>query len=126
MNTKAVRLNQSGSIVESLTAATANGREIRILARHYILAMGGLETPRLLMLSDPTRRGGLGNDNGLLGRFYMCHVENTVGLLRLHANANPVVDFERSIDGVYVRRKFRLSREALDQHRLLVTAQPTP
>jgi len=121
LNTKAVRLNQSGSIVESLTAATANGREIRILARHYILAMGGLETPRLLMLSDPTRRGGLGNDNGLLGRFYMCHVENTVGLLRLHANANPVVDFERSIDGVYVRRKFRLSREALDQHRLLNT-----
>jgi choline dehydrogenase-like flavoprotein len=121
LNTRAVRLNENGSSIGSLDAATANGREIKIIARQYILAMGGLETPRFLMLSDPTRRAGLGNENGLLGRFYMCHVENTIGLFRPRANASPVIDFERSADGVYVRRKLCISRWALDQYRLLNT-----
>jgi choline dehydrogenase-like flavoprotein len=121
LNTRATRLNASGSIIESLDAATGNGRRIKIVARHYVLATGGLETPRLLMLSDPTRRGGLGNENGLLGRFYMCHIENTIGLLKLRAQAVAVVDFERSSDGVYVRRKLCLSCEALNRHKLLNT-----
>jgi choline dehydrogenase-like flavoprotein len=42
----------------------------------YVVAAGGLETPRLLLLSrDRTAPDGLGNASGLVGRFFMDHAK---------------------------------------------------
>ena len=89
-------------------------------AHSYVLAAGGIETTRLLMTSDSGRRGGLGNESGSLGRYYMCHLENTLGRLRLTPASRPAtIDFERAPDGAYVRRKFCLSADTQRHHRLL-------
>ena len=42
-------------------------------AKVFILALGGIETPRLLLLSNRTNSEGLGNDRGLVGRYFMEH-----------------------------------------------------
>ncbi len=93
------------------------GRRRSVSAALFVLATGGLEVPRLLMLSDP-EGPGLGNRGGLLGRFYMCHFENTLGRFR-PLGARAVFDFERTTDGVYCRRQIRFSRAASQEHRLL-------
>ncbi len=75
------------------------------------------------MVSDKTSRGGLGNASGRLGRFYMCHLENTLGELHITpARRRIALDFEKTSDGVYVRRKFCVSREAQVECGLLNTA----
>jgi choline dehydrogenase-like flavoprotein len=122
LQAQAIRLHARSAVVDALEAASAPGRRITVRARHFVVAVGGLETPRLLMLSDDTRRAGLGNAGGALGRYYMCHIENTLGRLRLLPASRPVaLDFERAPDGTYLRRKFVLSDEAQRRHALLNT-----
>lgn len=98
----------------------AAGRKRTVRADVFVLATGGIEVPRLLMLSDP-QGPGLGNRTDQLGRYYMCHFENLIGRLAPRS-ANVVFKFERTDDGVYCRRQFRFSPAALQRHRLLNTA----
>jgi choline dehydrogenase-like flavoprotein len=106
--------------LEAAEVADRAGRKRRVRADVFVLATGGIEVPRLLMLSDP-EGPGLGNAGDWLGRNYMCHFENTFG--RIVPNGAAVVfDFERTTDGVYCRRQLRFSPDALQQHRLLNTA----
>ena len=95
------------------------GRKRRVTADVFVLATGGIEVPRLLMLSDP-QGPGLGNHRDLLGRHYMCHFENTLGRLVPHG-AKVAFEFERTTDGVYCRRQLRFSRTAQAKHGLLNT-----
>jgi choline dehydrogenase-like flavoprotein len=123
LGAQASRLETGGQTVTGLHAASSLGRGFTVRARRYVLAAGGLETPRLLMVSDGTRRGGLGNEGGALGRYYMCHIENTLGRLRMCPVDRPIVlHFEKTVDGIYVRRQFALSALAQTRDGLLNTA----
>lgn len=86
------------------------GRAARIEATAFVLATGGIETPRLLLASDPAGKG-YGNHSDCLGRYYTCHVENILGVLRPKRPSIPF-DFERTRDGVYGRRKLQIRPEA--------------
>ncbi len=108
------------SQIESVTAIDRAGRRRTLRARFFILAMGGIETPRLLMQSDPLG-SGLGNHFDRLGRFYACHFENILGRL-VAGGAKVPFDFEKTIDGVYCRRKLQFSRQAQHDHHLLNSA----
>jgi choline dehydrogenase-like flavoprotein len=59
--------------VRRLTVKTLTGRTASASARVFILATGGIENARLLLASNKERADGLGNHNGLVGRFYMDH-----------------------------------------------------
>jgi len=52
------------------------GTELVVRAEHYILALGGVETPRMLLLSADgnTHAAGLGNMGGQLGRGFSDHL----------------------------------------------------
>ena len=66
--------------ITRLRVATLNGRRFWITAKYYILAAGGIENARLLLVSNETRTAGLGNENDLVGRFFMDHPEGEIGL----------------------------------------------
>jgi choline dehydrogenase-like flavoprotein len=68
-----VEANEDGTAVTGLRAATAPGRAFRVRARVYVLALGGIENPRLLLLSRTQSVAGLGNAHDLVGRFFMDH-----------------------------------------------------
>ena len=72
-----------GTHVERLSVRTLAGVSLVVRATQVILAMGGLEIPRLLLASRRTCSGGLGNDYDQVGRNYMCHIAGTVGALSL-------------------------------------------
>jgi choline dehydrogenase-like flavoprotein len=60
--------NPTRSQVESLSLQTLAGKRGKVRAKWFILACGGIENARLLLLSD-----GLGNDQDLVGRFFQEH-----------------------------------------------------
>jgi choline dehydrogenase-like flavoprotein len=82
-NATEIVTSESGGSVRYLAAATLNGNELRIEARNFVLACGGLENPRLLLLSRRAQSNGLGNDHDLVGRYFMEHPRAIVGSVRL-------------------------------------------
>ena len=103
--------------IESAEFVDPSGRVHTLYSSVFVLAIGGIEVPRLLLASDPMGNG-FGNLGDCLGRFYMCHFENTCG--RIVPHQKPVAfRFERTSDGVYSRRQIRFTPIAQRTHQLL-------
>jgi len=79
-NASSLTLDDAGTAVTGVRCATLNGKRLLIRARHFILAGGGLENPRLLLNSRDVHTRGLGNLNDLVGRFFMEHAETFVAV----------------------------------------------
>ncbi|KAF0176906.1 MAG: FAD-dependent oxidoreductase [Caulobacteraceae bacterium] len=59
--------------VTELKVVTLGGKTATVRARAYVLACGGIENARLLLASNGTQPAGLGNDNDVVGRYFMDH-----------------------------------------------------
>ncbi len=68
-----IRVDKDQSRVTELLIRTLNGREGRVSADLFILACGGIETPRLLLNADTQVPRGLGNSSGMVGCCFMEH-----------------------------------------------------
>ncbi len=73
--------NDSSSVVTRVRVKAFGGNEFFVSANFVILAQGGLETARLLLLSNSSQTRGLGNGNDLVGRFLMDHPVIRPGVL---------------------------------------------
>jgi choline dehydrogenase-like flavoprotein len=98
-----------GNSVETVQVETLKGRHFQVRAGNFVLAAGGLEVPRLLLASRDTHALGLGNAYDQVGRYYMTHVAGTIGDVIPMNGRVPSLDYERSDDGVYCRRRFALT-----------------
>jgi choline dehydrogenase-like flavoprotein len=49
------------------------GKQFWVTAKFFILAVGGIESAQLLLLSNQTKTAGLGNEHDVVGRFFMDH-----------------------------------------------------
>ncbi len=108
--------------VRSIVVA-ANGGRTRICARRFVLACGGLEVTRLLLNANASHGNALGNQAGLLGRFYMGHLSGKIANVRFAGGAERTVwHYERDTSGFYVRRRFTFPAATQQTHRLLNTA----
>ncbi|MCE0763101.1 GMC family oxidoreductase [Pseudonocardia kujensis] len=56
--------------VDRVEVRREDGSRCSVRARLVVLAAGGIENPRLLLLSRRAHRHGLGNDHDLVGRFF--------------------------------------------------------
>ena len=68
---------KTATTVTHLRMSTLEGPEFKVTAKFYVLATGGIENPRILLLSNRVEKAGLGNGNGLVGRFFMDHIRVT-------------------------------------------------
>lgn len=59
--------------VGSLVATTDKGRQVKVTGKAFVLAVGGLETPRVLLSSTQMHAKGAGNENDLVGRYFQDH-----------------------------------------------------
>jgi choline dehydrogenase-like flavoprotein len=73
-NVVEVETNKSASKVTHLNAVTLEKNKFCVSAKLFVLALGGIEIPRLLLLSNKVQKTGLGNQNDLVGRFFMEHL----------------------------------------------------
>jgi choline dehydrogenase-like flavoprotein len=72
-------LREGGQAVESVAVGTLSGRKFRVEAREFVLATGGIENPRILLASNRQATAGIGNQHGLVGRYFMEHPNATIG-----------------------------------------------
>ncbi len=68
-----------GRSVTHLDIATLSGVDATVTARAYVLATGGIENARLLLASTDHDPAGLGNSNGLVGRYFTEHLQIYAG-----------------------------------------------
>jgi choline dehydrogenase-like flavoprotein len=72
-NVLSIKAAASARTVARLLVGTLSGVRFEVAARRYVLAAGGIENARLLLLSNDVAAAGLGNRYDLVGRFYMDH-----------------------------------------------------
>ena len=72
--------DDAGERVTAAIYATPDGETHRQEAREFVLAAGGVEIPRLLLLSESDRYpDGLANTSGAVGRYFMDHLFGGMG-----------------------------------------------
>ncbi|HEY0309235.1 MAG TPA: GMC oxidoreductase [Acidobacteriaceae bacterium] len=124
LNTTVTTVNFTGegtARVDSLTVSTRAGvRTVR--ARRVVLAMGGVETTRLLLHVQQSAPGLFGGVDGPLGRYYMGHISGKIASI-LFDDPATIADLDFKLDGTaFYRRRFMLTAEAQIQHKVLNTA----
>lgn len=74
-NVTNIAANENVTSVEALTIRNLAGRQHRVRAKKFILACCAIQNARLLLASNSQAKKGLGNDNDLVGRHFMEHLE---------------------------------------------------
>jgi|SRR5665213_698905 len=74
-----VRLNDNRDAVAGLSVESFNRHKVEISANLYILALGAIETARILLNSDRQVSEGIGNHSGMVGRCFMEHLNVPIG-----------------------------------------------
>ena len=114
--------DETGQHVTALRIRCLDGKELTARARAYVLAGGGIENPRLLLLSRAVHAAGIGNEHDLVGRFFMEHPVVRCGTLtpddRDLFNRASLYGMRR-VNGTWVVGKLRLSEEVLRREKLL-------
>jgi choline dehydrogenase-like flavoprotein len=105
LHANALRLDagENGGPVRQVNVGVLPDGRFTVRARIYILASGGIENARLLLLSENEAGVGLGNDRDLVGRFFMLHLEYSGGDIILN---DPYADlaFQTGENGAKYRR----------------------
>lgn len=115
-NCTGLKLDPDTRKVRELEVATLAGQRFRVAPRATVLAMGGLETARLMLASNDVARAGVGNEHDVVGRYYMCHIAGNVGQLVFQGTPADVRHgYEVTPEGIYCRR--RLAVAAAEQRR---------
>lgn len=97
-----IETDATATTATGVSVAAIDGPRFRVEARQIVLAQGGTEVPRLLLLSNSVAPKGLGNQNDLVGRFFMDHMSFRPALeamvprdsrdFDLYTRAHPVSD----------------------------------
>ncbi|MET0166522.1 MAG: GMC family oxidoreductase [Vicinamibacterales bacterium] len=129
--TRLVTTAGGGRIVEAI-ARSRSDSTFSVGARRFILATGGIENARILLLTNQARPGGLGNGNGLVGRYFMERLSARGGVLmptdpglarQATLYANHVVDRTR-VQGVLTLSANTIQQEQLTNAILWLQAAP--
>lgn len=123
-----IETKKSDQSVSNVRVATLSGRRMSVFAKIFVLATGGIENARLLLASNKTHANGLGNENGLVGRFFMDHPRMQSGSIRFsqHWANNKLFDIKYhymnsavSAHGIHIASQLALTPEILKAERLL-------
>jgi choline dehydrogenase-like flavoprotein len=67
-------LNDAATAVTSVRVATLRKNAFVVQAKQFVLATGGIENARLMLNSNRQQPDGLGNQHGLVGRYFSGHM----------------------------------------------------
>ena len=93
------------SIVPSVTVRTDNST-YAVKAKTIVIALGGLETPRLLLTSTDATPAGYGNQNDVVGRYFMEHPHllcGNVQITKMPSNRPSVLALDKGLGGIRAR-----------------------
>jgi choline dehydrogenase-like flavoprotein len=117
-----IETNNPARTVTRVRVACLSGNQFWVAAKIFILAAGGIENARLLLLSNKTQNVGLGNQNDLVGRFFMEHPVVRLGAFRPATrqifNSTGLYDL-RWMNNLLVMGKLSLTEEVMRSRQLL-------
>ena len=117
-----IETNDTAKTVTRVRVACLQGNQFYVTAKVFILAAGGIENARLLLLSNKTQSLGLGNQNDLVGRFFMEHPVLSLGAFipsnRQIFNSAALYDL-RWANNILVMGKLNLTEEVMRSKQLL-------
>jgi choline dehydrogenase-like flavoprotein len=96
--------------IQAVKFASLGNRRFKVKARQFVLAMGGLETPRFLLVASSRGQLSLGAATAHVGRYYMTHLAGSTGRVTLQKPSRH--GYQRDADGIYCRRRFTVSPAA--------------
>jgi choline dehydrogenase-like flavoprotein len=108
--------------VTRLRVGCLQGNNFWVKAKLFILAAGAIENARLLLLSNDVSKVGLGNQNGLVGRFFMSHALCQPALCLPSDVLLPTTLYlpsKPAVDGLRINGHLSLSAETQRRHKLL-------
>jgi choline dehydrogenase-like flavoprotein len=114
--------------IKEVAVQSLTGKRMRVAARIFILATGGIENARLLLASNKIFPAGLGNQHDLVGRFFMDHPRLLSGDIHFSRkwSRNKLYDIKYhymnsavAAQGVHIAAQLALTPETLKKERLL-------
>src|SRR5579859_6659449 len=74
-NVTNIDANEQASAIQQVTIKNFAGKAHIVKAKKFVLACCSIQNARLLLASNKQAKHGLGNDNDLVGRYFMEHLE---------------------------------------------------
>jgi choline dehydrogenase-like flavoprotein len=74
-NVTNIDANEHASTIKQVTIKNFAGKTHTVKAKHFVLACCSIQNARLLLASNKQASKGLGNNNDLVGRYFMEHLE---------------------------------------------------
>lgn len=93
-NALEIQTDATARVATGIKAGTLAGNRYLVRAKQYIIALGGIENARLLLLSNRVQQVGLCNEYDLVGRFFMDHPILRTGSVLLPRDS-PLASFSR-------------------------------
>jgi choline dehydrogenase-like flavoprotein len=119
-NVVEVEANEPLSAVQSVRVRTFDGKEYRARARRFVLACHTIQNARLLLASNRQARNGLGNNNDLVGRYFMEHFEMpTAELVLTDPKSTKTKLYELGLMTGTASGEIAISPAAQREHRIL-------
>lgn len=117
--TELVPVENSNTVQRALVSCR-NGNKFTVKSKVYILASGGIENARNLLVSNSVIKNGLGNQHDNVGRYFMDHIRS-FGVATIQTRKNsldqsyyrPVFHHKRKVTSV-----FNLSPEQQEKQRV--------
>jgi choline dehydrogenase-like flavoprotein len=110
--------NENGHSVKEVIVKNLEGRQHRVRAKKYILACCSIQNARLLLASNQQASKGLGNENDLVGRYFMEHLEISSAELRL-IKPSPLKLYEYRFGTTKARAELAISAKKQEEYRIL-------
>lgn len=123
-NVVEIETNDDARLTAGVRVATSRGTRFRVAAQVVVLAAGGIETPRLLLLSNRLKSFGLGNEHDLVGRFFSDHlrIESAVLVLKDGPRYRPMYSVRKAAaagQAVAIEGVLALGDEVLEQEKMV-------
>lgn len=117
-----IELDVAGKSVRQVHASSLTGKKLTVQAKYFILAAGGTENPRLLLMSNKVQKTGIGNQHDVVGRYFMDHPLVYAGILfprdKRIISSLALYD-KRRLNNDVVMGKFELSEDVLRREKML-------
>lgn len=102
-----VNVGTDGRVEAIEIAHSLSGERVRVPVERLVIAAGGIETARQLLMMQRDRSELFGGPEGVLGRYYMGHVLGEIADVVFDSPATAAsMDFYVDDHGSYVRRRF--------------------
>jgi choline dehydrogenase-like flavoprotein len=122
-NALSVGTNDAANHVARISCGCLSGTRFSVEAKTFILALGGIENARILLVSRGTQSVGLANQHDLVGRYFSDHPYfSNLGLIVVtEPSANFSLYFKNRVRGTDMQAHFELAPEVQRAERLLHT-----